>query len=79
MTTRIRLNQYWTLEIDTPRRHLQSISGVLFGQVNGYPFIKYDRYDPKGNVAYDWPEKIPNTIKNLVKRKLNAYMRTEVR
>lgn len=79
MITIIRLNNYWSLEIERPYPHLKSIIGRVVGQVNGYPFIKYDRFNPRGEISCDWPEHIPKTIKSAVQRKLNAYVKQEMR
>ena len=53
------------------------IAGDVVGEWFGDSFIKYDRTDINGIVAYDFPERLPKYLKQKVKSVLNAIQKAE--
>ena len=56
--------KHWTITI------YEGYDNVLFGYVTGDwyadSFIKYDKTDKNGAIAYDFPERLPKYLKNKV-------------
>ena len=55
------------------------IAGDVVGEWIGDSFIKYDRTDKGGTVAYDFPERLPKYLKDKVKSVLNMLQKAEER
>ena len=52
-------------------------AGDVIGEWTGDSFIKYDRTDRDGVVAYDYPERLPKYLKDKVKAVLNKLQKAE--
>ena len=54
------------------------VAGDVVGEWSGDSFIKYDRTDKNGVVAYDFPERLPKYLKVKVKAVLNRLQKEGV-
>ena len=68
--------KHWTITI------YKGCDNVLCGYVTGDwyadSFIKYDKTDKKGVIAYDFPERLPKYLKNKVAVLCRRVIKTEV-
>ena len=53
------------------------VAGDVVGEWYGDSFIKYDRTDKNGTVAFDFPERLPKYLKEKVKSVLNMLQKAE--
>ena len=51
------------------------VAGDVVGEWSGDSFIKYDRAEKNGVVAYDFPERLPKYLKQKVKSVLNMLQK----
>ena len=67
----------WTIQVCEPPKGELYASGYVVGEWSGDSFIKYDRTDRNGVVAYDFPERLPKYLKQKVRTILNALQKAE--
>lgn len=68
----------WTVRVYASQYKTDKwVAGDVIGEWSGDSFIKYDRTDRDGVVAYDFPERLPKYLKDKVKSVLNMLQKEE--
>lgn len=68
----------WNIRVYASQRGTDKwVAGDVVGEWSSDSFIKYDRTDRDGVVAYDFPERLPKYLKNKVKSVLNMLQKEE--
>ena len=67
----------WTIQVCESYKGETYAVGYVVGEWIGDSFIKYDRTDRDGTVAYDFPERLPKYLKQKVKSVLNMMQKAE--
>ena len=71
---RIRINAQWSIDIYPSKSCNNYISGWIDGQIRNYSFIKHDKMLKQGKIAYDFPECVPEYVKNYLRIALNKII-----
>ena len=66
----------WTIQVCESYKGDTYVVGYVVGEWYGDSFIKYDRTDKDGTVAYDFPERLPKYLKQKVKSVLNMLQKS---
>ena len=70
----IQVNKNWEIEIHQGRGLFEGFSGFVISDFYCDHFIKYDSNKKNARVAYDFPEKVPQYIKEKVRKELNSLI-----